>query len=86
MLFFPTYFCSNPDTPDKYITFKGWQISINTETVAPAAFTEANAFGSLQPRDPSATYPATVTVQHVRFAIQNSTLLVTFKAKLQCAV
>ena len=84
MLFYPTYFCSNPDTTDKYITFKGWQLTVNTETLAPDTFTEAKASGSLRFRNPSATY--FVTVQHVCHSSQNSlffTPTVTFKAKLQ---
>ena len=81
MLFFPTYFCSNPDTPDKYITFKGWHLTVNTETLASTSFTAANVFGSVQLPDPSHTY--SVTVQHVCFAIH----YVTCKAKtLQCTV
>ena len=70
-LFYPTYFCSNPDTTDKFITFKGWQLSINTETSADSTVTEEKASGPLQFRDLSEV--SSVTVQQVCLENQNST-------------
>lgn len=64
--FYPTYFCSNPDTPQLYVTFKGTQITVNSGNLVSSPFTASSVSGSgSQAPDPTQTY--SVQVQHVCF-------------------